>query len=202
MEKYRTCTLCEAMCGLKIEVNNGIVQSIKGDEKDPFSRGHICPKALALKDLHEDPNRIRTPLLREGERWIPIPWNQAIEWVARKIVALQQRYDEDAFAIYAGNPNVHNLGSMLYLPTFTRLLKTRNRFSASSVDQWPHQQVAFHMYGHQFLVPIPDLDNLDLFVIMGGNPLASNGSMMTAPDLRTRLKTIRDRGHLVVIDPR
>ncbi len=203
MTTYRTCTLCEAMCGLAIEVENGRIMKIRGDEEDPFSRGHICPKALALKNIHEDGNRIRKPLIKRNGKFVETDWHEALETTAKKIADLQAKYGNQAMAIYAGNPNVHNLGSMLYLPNFSKLLRTPNRYSASSVDQWPHQQVAHEMYGHQFMVPIPDIDRTDLFVIMGANPVASNGSLMTAPGVSRRLKAIMKRGgEVIVIDPR
>lgn len=203
MTHFRTCTLCEAMCGLQIELENGTVGKIRGDQNDPLSRGHICPKALALKDIHEDPKRLKQPLLKTDGQFTPISWNRALDHASETLVSIQNQYGNDAVATYLGNPNVHNLGSLIYIPDFSRTLRTRNRYSASSVDQWPHQHVGFEMYGHQFMVPIPDLDETEFLVIMGANPLASNGSMMTAPDIRKRLKSIVARGgQVVLIDPR
>ncbi|MCP3135934.1 molybdopterin oxidoreductase family protein [Pyxidicoccus xibeiensis] len=200
---FRTCNLCEAMCGLRIELEGNRITSIRGDEEDPFSRGHICPKALALQDLHEDPDRLRHPMRRTASGWERVSWDDALDETARRIHAIQTEHGRDAVAAYLGNPNVHNLGSIMFGPQFLRALRTRNRYSATSVDQLPHQLVAYLMFGHQLLVPIPDIDRTRYMLVMGANPLASNGSLMTAPDVRTRLRAIQQRGgRVVVVDPR
>ncbi|PJZ36731.1 dehydrogenase [Leptospira levettii] len=200
---YRSCNLCEAMCGLQIEVKNGTIQNFKGDILDQFSRGHICPKGPELKSLYEDPDRIKFPIKRTNSGWEKVSWVEALSDIAKQIVDLQTKYGNDVVAIYNGNPNVHNYGSMLYGQRFTSRIKTKNNFSATSVDQLPHQLLSYLMFGHQLLVPIPDIDRTTYFLILGGNPFASNGSLMTVPDVKKRLKAIQDRGgKYVVIDPR
>ncbi|MDF1661219.1 MAG: molybdopterin oxidoreductase family protein [Planctomycetota bacterium] len=199
---YRNCHLCEAMCGLEITVKDGEVSSIIGDKQDPFSGGYICPKATALADLHNDPNRLRQPVRRIGDQWETISWDDAFSLITEKIQGIQSEFGRDAFGVYLGNPAAHNYGIMIAGIPLLKTLKTRNRFSASSVDQLPHMLVAYLMYGHQFLIPIPDIDRTDYFLIMGGNPLASNGSLMTVPNVRKRLKAVLERGTVVVIDPR
>jgi anaerobic selenocysteine-containing dehydrogenase len=204
---YRACNLCEAICGLEIKVDGPKILSIRGDEADPFSRGHICPKAVALQDVHEDPNRLRRPMQRVGDpadnRWREIPWDEAFDLAAERLAALQLRHGNDAVAFYAGNPSVHNIGTLLAVPQLARVLKTRNAFSATSVDQLPQQLTSLSMFGHQLMIPIPDIDRTDYFLILGGNPVASNGSLMTVPDVARRLADIRKRGgKVVVIDPR
>jgi anaerobic selenocysteine-containing dehydrogenase len=200
---YRACHLCEAICGLEIAVDGPKIVSIRGDADDPFSRGHLCPKGVALIDLHHDPNRLRRPLRRDGDTWTEISWDEAFELAADRLAAIQLQHGNDAVAFYAGNPTVHNAGTMFNVSQLARLLKTRNAFSASSVDQLPQQLASFLMYGHQFLIPIPDIDRTDYFLIIGANPVASNGSLMTAPDVKRRLDAIRARGgKVVVLDPR
>lgn len=200
---YRACHLCEAICGVKIEVSDGQVMSIKGDEQDPFSRGHICPKAVALKDLQEDPDRLRKPVIKRQGKWVEIEWDEAISEACKGLLAVQERHGANAVGVYQGNPNVHNWGLMTHGANFLGLLKTRNRFSATSVDQLPAQLMAYWMYGHQLLIPIPDIDHTDYFLMLGANPLASNGSLMTVPDVAHRIKALQARGgQLVVIDPR
>jgi anaerobic selenocysteine-containing dehydrogenase len=200
---FRACNLCEAICGLEITVENGAITDLRGDPDDPFSHGHICPKGNALIDLHVDPDRLKTPLLRSGERWEPIAWDAAYDLVAGRLKDVIARYGDDAVAIYLGNPNVHNSGTLLSSGGFLRALRTRNRFSATSVDQLPHHRAALEMFGHPLLIPIPDVDRTGYFLIMGANPLVSNGSIMTAPDMRGRLKAIQARGgRVVVLDPR
>lgn len=200
---YRTCNLCEALCGLEIEVEDQKVVSIRGDQDDPFSRGHICPKAVALKDIHEDPDRLKMPVKKTAGGWTEITWEEAFDEAADRLLAIQGRYGKDAVGIYQGNPSIHNLGTTLFARGFIRALHTRNRFSATSVDQLPHHLAADQMFGHPLLLPIPDIDRTDFWLIMGANPLVSNGSLMTAPDVANRLKAIQQRGgKVVVIDPR
>jgi anaerobic selenocysteine-containing dehydrogenase len=200
---YRTCTLCEAMCGLVLETDGGRVVSVRGDGEDPFSRGHICPKGVALGDVHADPDRLRQPMRRTAGGWQPVSWDEALDEAAERLRAVQRAHGRDAVAVYQGNPTVHNYGSLLYAPGFIRALGTRNRFSATSVDQLPHHLAAYYMFGHQLLIPIPDLDRTAFFLVFGANPAVSNGSLMSAPDAAGRIKAIRRRGGtVVVIDPR
>ncbi|UQY35541.1 molybdopterin oxidoreductase family protein [Pseudomonas fulva] len=205
---HRACHLCEAICGLTLEVEQAAdgqprVRAIKGDRDDPFSRGHICPKAVALQDIQNDPDRLRQPMRRSGDRWEAISWQEAFQFAASRLAAVQAAHGQNAVAVYQGNPSVHNYGLMTHSNYFLGLLKTRNRYSATSVDQLPHHLTCHLMYGHGFLIPIPDIDHTDFMLILGGNPLASNGSLMTVPDVEKRLKAIQARGgKLVVVDPR
>ncbi|MGB0384762.1 MAG: molybdopterin oxidoreductase family protein [Ardenticatenaceae bacterium] len=200
---YRTCNLCEAMCGLEIKVDGDEVLSIRGDRNDPFSRGHICPKAVALQDVYHDPNRLKYPVRRTESGWERIGWDEAFDEVVSGITAIQEKYGVNAVGAYLGNPNVHNFGSMLFGSPFLRALRSRNRFSATSVDQLPHHFAGYFMFGHQLLLPVPDIDRTDFFLILGANPLASNGSLMTAPGMVRRLRELQERGgKFVVVDPR
>lgn len=200
---YRTCNLCEALCGIEVHHENGVVSKIRGDKADPFSKGHICPKAVALKDVYEDPNRLKKPVKRTEEGWEEISWEEAYDLMITGIKSVQAKYGTNSVGVYQGNPNVHNLGSSLFSPNFVRSLNTINRFSATSVDQLPHHVMAHFMFGHPLSIPIPDIDRTDFMIIMGGNPLVSNGSLMTAPDFAGRLKALQARGgKFIVIDPR
>ena len=200
---YRACNLCEAVCGLTITVEGGRVTDLRGDPLDPLSRGAICPKAAALTDLHADPDRLRTPVRREGNSWVSLEWDAALDLVAERLREVGERYGNDAVAVYLGNPTVHNSGTLLSVGGFLRTLQTKNRFSATSVDQLPHHVAALEMFGHPFLIPVPDIDRTDHFLMLGANPMVSNGSLMTAPGMRERLKALRKRGgRIVVVDPR
>ena len=200
---YRACNLCEAICGLAIEMDGDDIVAILGDEHDPLSRGHICPKAVALQDIWQDPDRLKRPIRRDGDRWDEVTWDEAFDEVAVRLLEIQERHGRDAVAVYQGNPTVHNSGTMLFAPAFVRELKTRNRFSASSVDQQPHHVAAYFMFGHRLMLPVPDVDRTQHMLIMGANPVASNGSMMTAPGIRLRLRAIQKRdGRVIVVDPR
>jgi len=200
---FSTCTLCEAMCGIEVTTQGREILSIVGDKKNPFSEGHVCPKAMALKDLYDDPDRIKLPLEKTPQGWQEISWEEALDKVAKGLFDTQKKHGVESVATYLGNPNAHNLGSILYGPYFYRALKSHNRYSATSVDQLPHHIVSRQLFGHQSQIPIPDIDHTQYFMIIGGNPLASNGSIMTVPHIKRRLKAIQSRnGKVVVIDPK
>ncbi len=202
-QHFRTCNLCEAMCGIVIEHDKQTILSIRGDEQDPFSQGYICPKATALQDLYEDPDRITEPMERSADGWRTISWQQAFDKTARGIQSLQAKYGANSFAVYLGNPNVHNLGGMLNIRHLLQALNTRSRFSATSVDQLPHHIVSHHIFGHQLRIPVPDINRTQHMLIFGANPVASNGSIMSVSNVRQKIKDIKQRGgQVVVIDPR
>lgn len=200
--RFRACPLCEAICGLEFRFEGERLAAIRGDAADPFSRGHICPKGNAILDLEADPDRVRRPLRRVGDTWREIGWDEALALAGERIAAIQRDHGPQAVGVYLGNPNAHHFGHIAYLPALLRVLRTPNVFTASSVDQWPHQLVCAQMYGHQFLLPIPDIDRTDYFLMLGANPAASMGSLMTAPDVVERLQALTGRGKLVVVDPR
>lgn len=200
---YRACNLCEAICGIEITVQAAQRLDIRGDQDDPFSRGYICPKAVALQDLHYDQDRLKYPIRRTPQGWQRIGWAEALDEVARNLKRVQATHGKSAVATYLGNPNVHNFGAMIFVPGFIRSLHTRNRFSATSVDQLAHHVAGFLMFGHQLLLPVPDIDRTKFFLILGANPAVSNGSMMTAPGVGRRLQEIRERGgKVILVDPR
>ncbi|WP_299447833.1 molybdopterin-dependent oxidoreductase [uncultured Phycicoccus sp.] len=203
--RHVSCTLCEAMCGLEVTLGaDGRVAGIRGDSADPLSRGHLCPKAFALPEIQDDPDRLRRPLVRGADGELhETTWDVAVTRAAELLAGVQREHGDDALAVYLGNPNVHSLGALTHHPTLVRLLRTRNRYSATSVDQLPHHVVAWALYGHQFLLPVPDIDRTDLLVLVGHNPMASNGSLWTVPDFPQRRRELASRGgRLVVLDPR
>ena len=205
---YRACHLCEAICGVVIETEGSEIVSIKGDADDPLSRGHICPKAVALQDIHSDPDRLRQPVKRVRNddgvyEHQPIEWNEALDLAAQGLIKTIKNHGVDAVGIYMGNPTVHNYGMMTHQSALFKHIRTRNRYSATSVDQLPHHLISFWLFGHKLMFPIPDIDRTDYFLMIGANPVASNGSIWTVPDVRKRIKSLTERGgKLVVIDPR
>ncbi|MBL9104223.1 MAG: molybdopterin oxidoreductase family protein [Myxococcales bacterium] len=192
------------MCGISIAVEGDRIVAIRGDADDPFSRGHICPKAAALQDIHEDPQRLRHPLRRRPDGGHErVGWDEALAEVAGRLRAIQGGHGRSAVGVYVGNPTVHNYGSLLFAAPFIKALGTRNVYSATSVDQLPHHLAALEMFGHLLLLPIPDLDRTDHLIVLGANPAVSNGSLMSAPGVARRLAAIRARGgKLIVVDPR
>ena len=201
--RLHTCMLCEAVCGVAVSVEQDRVLSIRGDERDPFSRGHICPKAAALGDVSADPDRIREPMRRVGDRWEPVSWDAALSEAGERLAAVQKEHGRSALGLYLGNPTVHSYSALLAIPFFGKALGTRSRFSATSVDQLPQMLAALEMLGQQLLFSVPDVDRTQHMLILGANPLASNGSLMTAPGIKKRLEALQARGgRFVVIDPR
>src|SRR5918997_5966488 len=201
---YRTCPLCEATCGLAITLDGDRVTQVRGDADDVFSRGFLCPKGVSIKQLHEDPDRIRTPLVKQADgSFAEASWDEAFAVIAERLPAIQEAHGKDAVAAYGGNPNAHTLSGMIYGRALLKALGSKNLYSASTVDQFPKQAASAYMFGSGAAVPVPDLDRTDHLLMLGANPVASNGSLMTAPDVRGRLQAIRDRGgRVVVVDPK
>lgn len=198
-----TCPLCEATCGLDVTTSGRDVLSIRGNKDDVFSHGYICPKAYALKELDADPDRLRSPLIRTGVTWREATWDEAFAEIERRLLPILRESGRDALAVYLGNPNVHNLSGQLYNTPLLRALGTRNIYSASTVDQMPKQVSAGLMFGTMLSIPIPDVDTTDYLLVLGANPLVSNGSLFTAPDMRGRIRGLMARGgKVVVVDPR
>jgi len=200
---YRICPLCEATCGLELTLRGDEVVDLRGDHENVFSHGYICPKAIGVARIETDPDRLRSPMVRRDGRLQPATWEEAFAEVERRLPRIRQEHGPHSVAVYLGNPNVHNLSGLLYPPVLIRALGTHNVYSASTVDQMPKQVAAGLMFGTMLSIPIPDVDRTQFLVILGANPLESNGSLMTAPDLRGRLRRLRARGgRLVVVDPR
>src|SRR3954462_6700421 len=199
---HRQCTLCEAHCGIDVQVDGDRVMRITGDAEDPSSRGYICPKAAALADLYTDPDRLRRPVRRVGSAWVEIGWDEALDLAADGLRTVQRRYGNDAVATYFRNPSAHTMAGLAVLP-LRHGLGTRNHYSATSADQLPQHLTSAEMFGNLAMFPIPDLDRTDYMLVLGANPSVSNGSLMTAPGARHRLRAIvARRGSVVVVDPR
>ncbi len=199
---YRSCNICEAMCGIEITVRENQILSIQGDKSNVFSRGGICPKALSLKDLHEDPDRLRHPVRRVKNGWKRIGWEEAFDEVARNIKKIQRRHGKDSVAVYHGNPIMHYHSASLFLMPLFESIHTRNRYAAASTDELPMKLALYLMFGHQGFFPIPDIDRTAFFLIIGANPVVSGGSFVSGPRVTERIKKIRKRGgKVVVIDP-
>ena len=200
---HRACTLCEATCGIRVTTDGRQVLRIEGDPDDPFSRGHICPKAHALAEIQTDPDRLKTPMRRTEAGFVPIGWEAALDLAAERLAAIRDAAGNDAIALYRGNPTVHDAQSLLYWNVLQRAIPTRSQFSAGSLDTWPRWVQAGLMYGGFLHTPVPDLARCDYLLILGANPLVSNGSLMTAPGIKKRLRALRARGgQIVVVDPR
>ncbi|MDI1237640.1 MAG: molybdopterin-dependent oxidoreductase [Polaromonas sp.] len=200
---HRICPLCEACCGLELKVREGKVISIRGHDSDAFSAGYICPKGVALKDLHEDPDRLRTPLIKRNGEFVPASWDEAFAEIERRLPPLLAQHGRQAGAISVGNPSAHKIGLLLYFSRLAKALGSRNVFSASTLDQMPKQLSSGLMFGHWLSIAVPDITRCDFLLVLGANPLASNGSLWTVPDFKGKAKAMQARGgKLVVIDPR
>lgn len=198
-----TCPLCEATCGLEVTLDGDRVTGVRGDAADVFSHGFICPKGASLGALHHDPDRLRAPLVRRDGEFVEVSWDEAFAVIDERLPALLAEHGRDAVAIYAGNPSVHNASTALYGPAFYKAVGTRNFYTASTVDQLPKHFSSGYLFGHPLTIPVPDLDRTEHLLLLGANPMVSNGSLMTAPDARGRLRGIQRRGgKIVVVDPK
>ncbi|WP_424528366.1 molybdopterin-dependent oxidoreductase [Sphaerisporangium viridialbum] len=201
---HRTCPLCDAVCGLRLTLDDtGHVTSVKGDPDDPFSKGFICPKGASLGRLDEDPDRLRAPLVRKNGEWHEVSWDEAFQTVDQGLKSVIDAHGRDAVAAYFGNPTFHTMAGFMYRMPLSQSLGTRNIFSASTIDQMPKHVACGYMFGNPMAIPVPDLDRTDYLLVIGANPAESNGSLCAAPDFPGRLKALRKRGgKLVVVDPR
>ncbi|WP_083749045.1 molybdopterin-dependent oxidoreductase [Pelomonas sp. KK5] len=203
LSHYRICPLCEACCGLEVRTQGDKVIGIRGAGQDVFSHGYICPKGFSLKDLHEDPDRLRTPLIKRDGAFVEASWDEAFAEIERRLVAIREQHGPDALALVLGNPSAHKVGLLAYVPRLIKALGTRNFFSASTLDQMPKQLGAGLMFGHWLSIAVPDIERCDYLLMLGANPMVSNGSLWTVPDYRGKAKAMRERGgRIVVVDPR
>ncbi|MEW5660360.1 molybdopterin-dependent oxidoreductase, partial [Streptomyces cinereoruber] len=190
----RICPLCEATCGLTLTLEGSRITGARGDRDDVFSRGFVCPKGAAFPEIDADPDRLRRPLVRKDGELREADWDEAFDTIAARIRPIIEEYGPDAVGIVLGNPNVHTIAGALYPPLLIGALRTRNLFTASTLDQMPKHVSSGLLFGDPFAVPVPDLDRTDHLLILGANPLDSNGSLCTAPDFPGRLKALRGRG--------
>ncbi|MEI5521518.1 molybdopterin oxidoreductase family protein [Streptomyces brasiliscabiei] len=199
----RVCPLCEATCGLTLTIEGTRVTKARGDRDDVFSKGFICPKGASLGAADGDPDRLRTPLVRRDGELREATWQEAFDAVAAGIRPVVEAHGPHAVGIVLGNPNVHTVAGGLYPPVLLAGLGTRSLFSASTVDQMPKHVSSGLLFGDANAIPVPDLDRTDHLLLLGANPLESNGSLCTAPDFPGKLKALKARGGtLTVVDPR
>jgi len=201
---HRTCPICDAVCGLRIDLDRtGHVTSVHGDSDDPFSKGYICPKGASLGRLDEDPDRLRNPMIREGDQWREATWDEAFAAVERGLTGVIEKYGRDAVAVFFGNPTYHTMAGFLYRMPLIQSLASRNVYSSGTIDHMPKHVACGHLYGDPFAIAVPDVDRTDYLLVIGANPMESHGSLFAAPNLPGRLKAMRARGgKLVVVDPR
>ena len=201
---YRTCPICDAICALRLTLDDdGKVLSVRGDDKDPFSKGYICPKGASLGRLDEDPDRLRRPMIRTGDQWREASWDEAFQEIERGLTGVITAYGRQSLAAYFGNPTFHTMGGILYRGALAQALGSTNVYSASSIDQLPKHVSCGLMFGNGLAISVPDLDRTDYLLVLGANPAESHGSLAVAPDFPGRLKALRNRGgKLVVVDPR
>jgi anaerobic selenocysteine-containing dehydrogenase len=201
---HRTCPICQAVCGLRITLDDtGHVTGVQGDKEDPFSKGYLCPKGASIGRLDEDPDRLRVPMIRTGDEWREATWDEAFLAVEQGLARVTEAHGRDAVAVYFGNPTWHTMAGFLYRMPLVQSLGTRNVYSSGTIDHMPKHVAVGYMYGDPFAVSVPDIDRTDFLLILGANPVESNGSIWAAPNMPARLKALRRRGgKVVVVDPR
>ena len=205
---YRSCPLCEATCGLELTLRDDAVVRIRGDKQNTFSQGFICPKGSALHRLHDDPDRLRVPLIRTGDdpatsTWREVSWDEAFDYIQDRMGDIIATHGRDAIGVYMGNPSIHSLGPTIFNGPLIRAISSTNVFSASTVDQMPKHVSSGFLFGNPLAIPVPDLDHTNYLLMLGANPYESNGSLCTAPDFSGRMERIQQRGgKIVTVDPR
>ncbi|OBJ27660.1 molybdopterin-dependent oxidoreductase [Mycobacterium colombiense] len=197
----RTCPLCEAMCGLEIHVDGGRVTGIRGNRDDVWSRGHLCPKGTSLAALHDDPDRIRQPMIKVDGQWQEVSWDAAFRRCTELLTPVIDKYGIGAVTAYTGNPLAHSFSLARYAGVLMGMSGMPVTYSPGTVDQWPKNLSSHLMYGLWWNFPVPDIERTDLLVIMGANPAASQGSLLAAPNVMSLIDGIRKRGKVIVIDP-
>ena len=199
----RICPFCEACCGLELTVTDGRVEKIRGHAADVFSGGYLCPKGVALKDLHEDPDRLRTPLIKRNGRFFEAGWDEAFAEIDRHLQAIIATHGRDTVALTLGNPAAHKAGLLLYGQRFGRALGSKNVYTAATLDQMPKHLSSGLMFGDWLSISVPDIERTGFLLMLGANPMVSNGSLWTVPNFRDKAKALRARGgRLIVVDPR
>jgi len=203
--KKHICSLCEAGCGLNVSVTEGSVQAISANQEDVFSSGHLCAKGVSLKELHDDPDRLTKPLIRDGNVLREVEWHEAFEFIKNRLKTLKPQLKENksATAIYIGNPAIHKIDLLLSLPALIPSMGISQIYSSGSVDILPKQLASELMFGDDMAIPVPDILNCDYLLMLGANPIVSNGSLWMVPKFRDKLRAFQQRGgQLVVVDPR
>ena len=193
-----TCPLCEAMCGLEIHVSDGRVESIRGNRDDVWSRGHLCPKGASLGAVHEDPDRIRRPMIKVDGQWQEVSWDAAFRRCTELLAPVLAEHGIGAVTCYTGNPLAHSFSLGRYTGVLLGMSGIPVSYSPGTVDQWPKNLSSHLMYGNWWGFPVPDIERTDLLVVMGANPAASQGSLLAAPDVMGILAGIDT---VIVIDP-
>ncbi|MGX9788444.1 molybdopterin-dependent oxidoreductase [Mycobacterium sp. MMS18-G62] len=198
----RICPLCEATCGLTLTISDGRVSGARGDREDVFSKGFICPKGASFAELDNDPDRLARPLVRRDGVLTEATWDEAFAVIADRLGEVIREHGGSSVGVYLGNPNAHTIAGGLYAPLIIKALGTRQVYSASTLDQMPKHVSLGYMFGSPVAFTVPDLDRTDYLVIIGANPLVSNGSLATAADFPGKLRALRKRGgRFTVIDP-
>jgi anaerobic selenocysteine-containing dehydrogenase len=196
-----TCPLCEAMCGLEIHVEAGRVTGIRGNRDDTWSRGHICPKGATLGAVHEDPDRIRCPMIKVDGQWQEASWDAAFRRCTELLAPVIEKYGIGAVTCYTGNPLAHSFSLGRYTGVLLGMSGIPISYSPGTVDQWPKNLSSHLMYGGWWSIPVPDIERTDLLIVMGANPAASQGSLLAAPNVMGIIDAIRKRGKVIVVDP-
>jgi len=192
----RICPLCEATCGLTLTISDGRVTGARGDREDVFSKGFICPKGASFAELDNDPDRLTRPLVRRDGVLTEATWDEAYAVIAERLGGVIRDHGGTSVGVYLGNPNAHTIAGSLYAPLIVRALGTRHVYTASTLDQMPKHVALGYMFGSPVAFTVPDLDRTDYLVIIGANPLVSNGSLATAADFPGKLRALRKRGVL------
>lgn len=201
--KITYCRICEAMCGLEVDVDAGRVVDVRPDPAHPVSRGFACVKGMKFGEVHRDPDRLRHPMRKVDGRWERTSWDDANAEIGRTLARIRREHGPHAIGLYFGNPSAFSMSSPMGSQGFVRGVGTRNVFSAGSQDCNDKFAVSRRLYGSSLIQPVPDFENTRFLLLLGSNPAVSQMSFVHAPRAMEKLKDIAGRGgRVVVLDPR
>ena len=201
--KYTFCRICEAACGLIIEVEGNRIRSIKPNRDHVGSRGFACIKGLRFDEIVHSQDRIRAPLKRIDGSLEPISWEQALKEIGTKLRKLIDIHGPDSIGMYVGNGAGFSLLHTFFGQGFAKAVRTKNVFSSATQDCSNKFAVAEKMYGFPLLQPVPDFEQSSCLIILGANPAVSKFSFNGIPNVLPRLKAAEKRGcRIVSVNPR
>jgi anaerobic selenocysteine-containing dehydrogenase len=204
MEKTRTvttyCGVCEHSCGMRVTAQGNEILEIKGQEEHPYSKGFLCSKGLAAKDIWSAPDRLKTPMKRDGSGWKPISWEEALNLCAKNLQDIKDSYGPEGLFIYHGQTYLKSCIAFFLMNRFLNLYGAVNLSSAGSECFITLMLAHFATFGK---LPFPDYDRSNCIILWGTNPCASGGIGKSYPQMTNLLKERKKKGtKLIVIDPR
>ena len=201
--KTTFCRICEALCGLEVDVADGRVVDIRPDPAHVATGGFGCPKGLKQHRILGSPDRLRTPMKREGSSWREATWEEALADIGSRVKHLVGEHDPDAIAMYVGTAAGFSVLHPIFAQGFMDGIGSRSMYASATQDCANKFAVAREVYGFALTQPFPDIDRVKCLIVVGGNPVVSKWSFLQVPNPSRRIRDVAARGGRVwVVDPR